>query len=400
MNKKEYLELRNKLINEAQELLNNGDIDSCAKKREEIENLDSQFELEAKEKANLEALNKDDNKVIENKGETLMGAKSIDNIKPEVTDVAYEDVFAKFALGYDLTNEEKTLFNKYNPDFQNAYTHSVTNTEVLIPESVVGGIMKKAEESHPFLRDAKKYNIKGYVKFVKHSAIKAGDAKHYAEGTAVDDEQNSFAEVELKGFELAKAVTVTWKLQSMAISEFIPFLQTELGERIGAVMGDAAINGQGSTEPKGILKALSGVATQVIDYKKVADYIVITQAMAKLGSKYVNGAKIYANNSTIWNGLANIMDNNGRPLFIPDPTSGGVGRLFGLVVESEDAMKDNELLFGKADNYVININEPMKLVTEQHAKARTTDFVAYTIWDGACLDETAFVHVKTSARVA
>lgn len=399
MNKKEYLEKRNKLMKEAQELLNKGDVETCTKKREEIENLDKQFEIEAKEQANLEALNKD-NKIIENKGEKVMEVKSIDNIQPEVNNISYDDVFAKFALGYDLSNEEKAVFNKFNPEFTNAYTHSTANTEVLIPETVVGGIMKMAEESHPFLRDTKKYNIKGYVKFLKHSAIAAGDAKHYAETATVEDEQNTFGEVELKGFELAKAVTVTWKLQSMAVSEFIPFLQSELGERIGAVMGNAVINGQGTTEPKGVLKALSAVSSQVIDYKKPIDYAGLTKAISLLGSKYVNGAKIYANNATIWNVLANILDKNGRPLFVADPTSGGVGRIFGLVVESEDSIKDNEALIGKADNFVININEPMKLVTEQHAKARTTDFVAYTIWDGACLDEKAFVHLKGAVASA
>ena len=134
---------------------------------------------------------------------------------------------------------------------------------------------------------------------------------------------------------------------------------------------------------------------QKVSYK--ADgltYKDITAAMAKIKSGYVSGAKIYANNATVWGTLANLMDGQGRPLFIPDVTTGGVGRIFGIPVMEEDAMGDGEILIGNmAAGYKENISEDMKLVTENHAKARTTDFVGYEVHDGGVIDEKAFAYL-------
>ena len=88
------------------------------------------------------------------------------------------------------------------------------------------------------------------------------------------------------------------------------------------------------------------------------------------------------------------MDEKGHPLFIPDVSAGGVGRIFGIIVKEEDAMGDGEILIGNmAAGYKENISEDMKLVTENHAKARTTDFVGYEVHDGGVIDEKAFAYL-------
>ena len=88
------------------------------------------------------------------------------------------------------------------------------------------------------------------------------------------------------------------------------------------------------------------------------------------------------------------MDKMERPLFIPDVTAGGVGRILGVPVFEEDAMKDNEILIGNmASGYKENVQEGMKLVTDQHAKARTTDFVGYETHDGGVYDTKAFAYI-------
>ena len=46
-----------------------------------------------------------------------------------------------------------------------------------------------------------------------------------------------------------------------------------------------------------------------------------------------------------------------------------------------------------AAGYKENISEDMKLVTENHAKARTTDFVGYEVHDGGVIDEKAFAYL-------
>lgn len=398
MNKKKYLEMRAAMLEEAQNLINEGKIEEAAAKRKEIEKLDADFEEASKEQANLDALNKEDDKVADMKNLSVDegGLKPVDNTAEKLNQVNYETVFAKVALQRDLTSDEINLYNQMNPE--NAYTHNTTNTEIVIPETVVGGIIDKMKELHPILADVTATNIKGTVKYVKRTAIPAGDADYYDEATVTADEENTFGELTLGGKELAKAVTVTWKLQAMAIADFIPFIQRELAERMGSAKAKAFVRGKGDAKyPQGVITAIEAQDStpQKVAYK--ADgltYKDITAAMAKIKSGYVSGSKIYANNATIWSTLANLLDGQGRPLFIPDVTAGGVGRIFGVPVVEEDAMNDGEILIGNMGaGYKENVSESMKLVTEQHAKARTTDFVGYEVHDGGVIDEKAFAYM-------
>lgn len=397
MNKEKYLKMRAAMLDEAQNLINEGKIEEAATKRKEIEKLDTDFEEASKEQANLDALNKEKEKVTDMKNLSVEegGLKAVD--KTEKNNVVnYEDVFAKVALQRDLNEDEVNLFNQMNPE--NVYTHNTTNTEIVIPETVIGGIIDTMKELHPILADVVPTRIKGTVKYVKRTGIPAGDADYYDEATPTADEENKFGELTLNGKELSKAVTVTWKLQAMAVADFIPFIQRELGERMGVAKAKAFVKGKGDAKyPQGVVTAIEAEEStpQKVSYK--ADgltYKDITAAMAKIKSGYVSGAKIYANNATVWGTLANLMDGQGRPLFIPDVTTGGVGRIFGIPVMEEDAMGDGEILIGNmAAGYKENISEDMKLVTENHAKARTTDFVGYEVHDGGVIDEKAFAYL-------
>ena len=397
MNKEKYLKMRAAMLDEAQNLINEGKIEEAATKRKEIEKLDTDFEEASKEQANLDALNKEKEKVTDMKNLSVEegGLKAVD--KTEKNNVVnYEDIFAKVALQRDLNEDEVNLFNQMNPE--NVYTHNTTNTEIVIPETVIGGIIDTMKELHPILADVVPTRIKGTVKYVKRTGIPAGDADYYDEATPTADEENKFGELTLNGKELSKAVTVTWKLQAMAVADFIPFIQRELGERMGVAKAKAFVKGKGDAKyPQGVVTAIEAEEStpQKVSYK--ADgltYKDITAAMAKIKSGYVSGAKIYANNATVWGTLANLMDGQGRPLFIPDVTTGGVGRIFGIPVMEEDAMGDGEILIGNmAAGYKENISEDMKLVTENHAKARTTDFVGYEVHDGGVIDEKAFAYL-------
>lgn len=397
MNRKKYLEMRAAMLEEAQNLINEGKIEEAATKRKEIEKLDVDFEEASKEQANLDALNKENEEVTDMKNMSVNegGLKTVENIK-ELNTINYEDVFAKVALQRDLNEDEINLFNQMNPE--NVYTHNTTNTEILIPETVIGGIIDTMKELHPILADVVATRIKGTVKYVKRTGIPTGDADYYDEATPTADEENKFGELTLNGKELSKAVTVTWKLQAMAVSDFIPFITRELGERMGAAKAKAFVKGKGDAKyPQGVVTAIEAEAStpQKVSYK--ADgltYKDLTAAMSKIKSGYTSGAKVYANNTTVWGTLANVMDEKGHPLFIPDVSAGGVGRIFGIIVKEEDAMGDGEILIGNmAAGYKENISEDMKLVTENHAKARTTDFVGYEVHDGGVIDEKAFAYL-------
>lgn len=418
MNKKEYLEKRNSLMAEVEGLIEEGKIEESNAKMEEVEKLDSQWEEIKLANANLNAL-KDDTKVIdlENKSVKVEGGKVMDNIietKPIDETKAYENAWAKFMQGMKLDENEQAIFNKINAQFKNEYTHDTGDIATLIPETVVAGIWKRAEEMYPLLGDVKKYNVRGTLVINKHDLIEAGDAAWYDEDTPTADEKNVFGQLVLSGCELAKAITITWKLRAMATEDFIPFIKNELGERVGVALGTAIAQGKGQPgqgdtfkpEPLGIETALEAESNtpQVVTYNPTANpadpmgYEKFTQAIGKIHSSYLAGCAIYANNATIWNQLANITDTTGRPIFIPDATSGGVGRMFGMVVKADAGVSNDKVIIGNPNKgYVMNTNEPMSLATEEHVKARTVDYAAYTIVDGGVLDTKAFALIKKSS---
>lgn len=419
MNKEQYLEQRNALLEEIENLIGEGKTEEADAKMKEVEALDEKWESAKKATANLNAL-KGSAKVTSIEGKSIDAGegKTIDSIQKSAnvkSDEAYENAWAKVMQGKKLEAGEQEVFDDVNAEFQNAYTHDTGNTPTLIPQTVVAGIWKRAKEMYPFLGDVKKYNVNGTLVINKHTAINAGDAAWYDESTSTADEQNTFGQLTLTGCELAKAITVTWKLRSMATEEFIPYIKNELGERVGVALGTATVKGKGKpgegdtfkAEPLGVETALEAEeeTPQVVTYNPNASptpdpmsYGKFTQAIGKVHSSYLSGCAIYANNATIWKQLANITDTTGRPIFIPDATSGGVGRMFGMVVKADAGVSDDKVIIGNPDKgYVMNTNEPMSLATEEHVKARTVDYAAYAIVDGAPLDTKAFALIKKSS---
>jgi HK97 family phage major capsid protein len=417
MNKEKYLADRRALLDEAQALINEGKIEDSQTKMKEVEALDNKWEEVKLANANMEAL-KDKAKATELSNESVkaVGGKTVDTMNEnKVVDEkqSYVDAWAKVMQGKKLDEADQTLFDKVNYEFNNAYTHSTGNTTILIPETVVAGIWKRATESYPLLADVKKFNVKGTLTIKKHTGITAGDAAWYDETTATADEQNTFGELSLTGCELAKSITVTWKLRTMATEEFIPFITNELGERVGVALGTSVAVGKGKpgesdtfkAEPQGIETALLAESNtpQVVSYDPEAStadplsYEDFTLAISKIHSSYLAGAAIYASNTTIWTKLANLKDGQGRPLFIPDVTSGGVGRMFGMVVKADAGVTTDSIIIGNpGQGYVMNTNEPMSVATEEHVKARTVDYAAYTIVDGAVLDTKAFALIRNT----
>lgn len=406
MNFKKYNELRQALAAEAEGLIAENKLTESEAKMQEIKDLDNKWEGIKLATANLNAL-KDNVDVtdITNKTVDAEGAQTVDTTQVVVKDnnKLYENAWAKKLLNHALSVDETNVFNKIN-NLSNEFTHTTINTPTLIPDTVVAGIEKLMVEQYPLLADVRKFNVKGNLTMNKHAAINAGDAAWYTEPVTVVDEENAFAQFTLTGHELAKAVTVSWKMKSMAVAEFLPFIQSEIAERMGVAKANGITRGTGINQPTGIITALEAEALtpQVVEYSETEalTYAKVTSVISKVHSSLLAGSSFYANNHTIWNNLATLVDGNGRPLFIPDLTSGGVGRLLGFTVKTEGSLKDGEVLFGNAaKGYIMNTNEPMKLVTEDHAKPRETDYVAYEIVDGKVYETKAFVLLKDTTPV-
>lgn len=404
-NKQDYENQREALMNEALALKNTGDVEAATNKLNEVDELDNAWNEHAKELANKAAL-EDRFKTLDiaNKSKSLPGglAGEVANMGQE-TDLEneYVNAWAKAIMGKGntMTAEERNAF-----DLKNAALSTETHG-VLIPNTVVDGIWEKIGETYPLWEDISKTYVTGTLEMIKEDD--GSEASWYDEATAVAEGEETFATFTLSGCELARDITVTWKLKEMAIKDFIPYIQRKLAKKIGKALAYGVAQGKGKPgvsdtfkpEPKGIITALAAESgtPRIVTYSEAdpMSYKKLTGVMALIKSGYAKGMAIYANNSTIWNELANVLDQNGKPYFVTDPVVGGVGRLFGKVVKEDDSIPNGGLLFGNAsEGYLVNFNKQITLDQEDHKKTRTTDYIAYGIVDGDVVDTDAFVYLK------
>lgn len=390
MNKKQYLAMRNQLMNEAQALIDAGKAKEAEEKMKEITALDEQWDAIAQAAANFNALNRDPVPVLSGHFADATGDQEQKDPVNEVTrkweSDSYKNAWAKTLMGKPLTKDEKADFDMVNE----AFTHTTENTSIVIPKTVSKGIWEMVGEIYPYFSDVTKTYVDGVFSMIQED--KSSDAGWYEESEAMKDGKETFKEFQLNGCELARAITVTWKLKEMAIDDFIPYIQRKMARKMGAAAGYGVTHGKGKTtdgkpEPMGTVTALLAEKdmTQVVRYAKgsVPTFENILAARAKVKSGYGGGLKIYANSNTIWTKLASILDKNGRPIFVLDPTANGKVRILGMQAEEDDSMKDGEILFSNASvGYHMNINKEMSMMTEDHVKERKTDYCGYAIMDG------------------
>ncbi|MBU2703883.1 HK97 family phage major capsid protein [Sporomusaceae bacterium BoRhaA] len=413
--KEKYMQKRNELLAKAESLLGEGKIEEAKTARAEIEQLDTDFENATKEMANLAAVKGNPVVVdIVNKSVPVVDPKPVSNAAPlaETKPVnemeTYRNAFAKNMMGMPLAKEEAEVFDRINDDFRNATQTAATHT-VLIPETVKAGIWQEIGEQHPIVGDMAMTFVNGDLTIIKETTA-GDDAAWYDEATATADSDVGFGELNLTGCELSKAITISWKLKKMSIDSFLAYITTKIAEKMGNALAKGIVEGKGKPggsdtfkpQPQGIAVAIEAEAStpQVVTYNTTTDlldYDKMADAMAVIKSGYTNGAAIYAKNTMIWGTLAKMKDGEGRPLFIQDITSGGVGRIFGLVVKEEDGVSADEILIGNvARGYTMNVNENMTMYMEDHIKARQTDYMGYSIVDGAVLTTKAFALIKKS----
>lgn len=396
MKKSEYLKQRVALMNTARTAIDNGQSEEANKTMKSVKDLDASWDQQTKDEANLAALNDKTPTTLENAVPTpndiqvdMAHVVTALSNKPLTNEPDYKHVWAKSLLGGNLNAAEQAVFDKTNERLDaSSFTHQAGNTATLIPNTVVAGIWKIAEEQYPAFADAKKFNVTGTLTINKHDGIVSGDAQWVDESTQADDEENKFSQLVLKGFELNKVASASWKMKSMSEDDFISFLTQELGDRLGVALGVAIHQGDGTTAPKGIETTLNAEANtpQVLQYKGQIAYKDLTAVMALIHSSFAGKAAIYANNKTIWNQLANIVDGQGRPMFIANPMAGGVGSILGLTVKSDAGVKDGDVLVADVpDTVVVNINQSLTVATEDHVKTRSTDYGAYAIADSGML---------------
>lgn len=285
----------------------------------------------------------------------------------------YRSAWAKSLMKVALNDEEKRAVGDAVGTTattfvaSDATTQGINNGGLFIPTSVRTDILNRIEQMSPFYRDARKLAVAGNVDLPY--LISADDAEWYAELTDTKNEGQEFGSLALTGHELAKNVVVTWKLEAMAVQDFIDFISFEIAKKMGSALASAFLYGNGSGKPVGAIYNLTAVDSSDPIGAIVGAYDSLS-AEAKIGAKAYISAEV---NSAI---IGYQDANKNYPYLAGVPTTGFVS------IEVDPFLQNTDIVVGNPSNYVVNISEDVSVARQSDLIGRKTIYGSYMVVDG------------------
>lgn len=321
----------------------------------------------------LEKRNKDVSKL------TKMGGNEMEKEERKFTiaDKEYRSAWAKKLMGLSedkFTEEEKralgdavtttaTTFVASDAD-----TQGINNGGLFIPTDVRMELMQIIEKQSPIFRDVRKLQVAGNIDLPY--LYDADDAEWYVELTDTKNEGQEYRQLQLTGWELAKDIVITWKLEEMAVESFIAFILEELANKMGKALIHAVIYGNGVNKPTGILNGLVAVTTG----ETPIDNVIATYNTLSDDARI--GAKAYVSTS-VKVAMIGYKDENGNYPFLQ-----GLNGTDLFSIETDPYLSGNDILVGNCRNYILNEVTAMRVDREKTVKGRKTTYGGYGIYDG------------------
>lgn len=402
MNKQEYMELRNGLYSEAENLINAGSIEDANSKMKEIEDLDKRFENEAISLANLNAL-KDRTKItsIENNSVTVKNYKVLDsmNAETDVEDITASADYRKAFMNNIIKGEDMPQ------EFMNIDSNTkATDVGILIPSTVVEKIVEKIEATGMILPLVNRTAIKGGVT-IPTSTLKPV-ATWVAEGNTSDKQKKSAnGTISFAYHKLRCAVSVSLETDVMALGVFEATLIKNVAEAMTKALEQSIVSGDGNGKPKGILTETPNVG-QDLEFT-VLDYDTLIDAEAALPLEYEANA-LYCMTKKTFMEYQKIKDTTGQPIARVNYGIGGkperslLGRTVILCnyLDSFSATlevgKPFAFLFNFQD-YTLNTNFNMGLKKYEDNDTEDQITKAVMLVDGKVVDKGSLVILKKKA---
>lgn len=382
MNKEELMKKikEAKTMEEVEELRSQVEALEVEKKKEELEKeLSDESSISKEEERKLiretSSEEKEERKFVkvEKKGNEEMNEEKR-SLKEVLASEEYRSAWAKTLMGRnDLDEKEKRALGDAVTTTATTFvqsdgsTQGINNGGLFIPTNVRLDMLNIIEKTSPFLRDVKKVSVAGNIDFPYLNS--ADDANWTVELTDTKNEGQEYKTLKLTGNELAKQVEITWKLEAMAVDEFINFITTELANKMGRALANGVIYGTGTDQPAGALNGLSAVeGDNVID--------AVLNAYKSLKEDFRIGAKSYISSSYAID-LVGYKDANGNYPFLQGLKSTDV-----ISIEEDPYLKSTDILVGNPANYVLNTVEDISITRETKVTARRNIYAAYAIYDG------------------
>jgi HK97 family phage major capsid protein len=271
-----------------------------------------------------------------------------------------------------------------------AFTFTTANTPNAIPGAISLGIVDMIAKNYAILGDIDPTTFAGVVEFVQATAIVSGEADETDENTAnADNLQVTFNKETMTGAEIRGSVKLSNKMRIQSMDGFEQWLVNELARELGERMNDhvfAAID-----------------ADMLVDNIE-PDLTALTDAdvRALFGSlKGGQGSRVvYANNSTIWNIIAGVQDNMGRPKFLESTVNDDPavqGRIYGTAVKLDETLADGVIYVGYPAVVKANMFEAPNVLSDVDVETREITYGGYALFEARLGDTRAFAKATVAA---
>ena len=350
------------------------DVDNLEKRKIEVTNI-----IKNKEERNLKEFTKFN--VLKSEEYRSAWAKKL-MCKPE-TDFTDDE---KRALGVALTTTATTFTEP------SAGADGVNNGGLFIPETVSMEILREIELESPFLRDIAKTYVKGLLTYPYKKS--GSGAEWVAEGTDNKLESDEWATLTFAQMELSKTIRITWKLEAMAVEDFINYIVGEVAREMRENLADKPFYGNGTNEIAGITLNGNNIDAEYEATTNVLD--AIKAAIKLLPKRKRAGAKIYMAEDLALD-IAFMKDDNGA--YLNNPVNGvALNTVARFPIEVDPFLKDGEFIIGNAHWYKLNFNEGLSVSKDVIGRSRVNDYTGYCVVGGAPVPN-SFVYGHKEASV-
>lgn len=277
----------------------------------------------------------------------------------------YRSGYFKALQGKELTVEERTA----------------VSGQSVIPTVTMNKIVEKLEQTSVLYNRITVSNFPNKLSIPRENA--KGDASWNPIATVSTDSADSFDYVSLVAWKLIKTIEIESDVQAMSIDVFEAFIVAALVKKMNKAIENAILNGTGSSQPTGLLYA--GEVTNTGTYTKAG--MTFSDLMTILGSlptMYHTNATLIMTRTVFFNQINGMLDANGRPIVVFDPTSPSKFSVLGYPVIIDDLMTTDYILFGDLSYYYFNWAKGIEIMNDKSVSFRYGNIVyrAMALADG------------------
>ena len=396
-NKEDYMSQRQGLIDNATALVNDGKLDEAKAVKDDINLMDTEYETYAQAMADIEALN---NKVSVRDLSNIKTQNVSGQVAGNIGNVS-DDNFTN-SVEYRTAFMNNVMRGSAMPKFQNADQNTLTtDVGTVIPEVLVSKIIAKAETVGQIYAKVTKTHYKGGVTIPTQNVKPV--ASWVAEGQGSNKQKTTTGSITFTWHKLRCAISMSLETETMTLDIFESTFVAQVSEAMIKAIEEAIFNGNGTSQPKGILKETpeSGKALSVANGSKI-DYEFLLKCEAAVDEEYDNGAEWYMSKNTFYEDVLSITDQAGQPIARvnvgingkPEQTILGRKVNFTNYLPKFESNPSASKVFGfifNMSDYVLNEN--LAITVKQYEDNDTDDKItkAVMLTDGKCIQTYSLV---------